>query len=274
MFKYKGMRCEDIEKVIVDYLDKKLEPAIEAGVEQHVANCERCLDEMRETKKILETISLATTQQPDESLQLNFTFMLDSEKARQASQKSERRINKPNAKSIRPLTAVAAGLALLLGGSIIGILLNSSIAGSRQADELSLLRSQVDELRKTAMISLLKETSSSSRIEAVNFSEDISEPDENIIAALTSTLNNDRNVNVRLTAAYALSKYGSLGQVRDSLVNSLSLQKDPIVQVTLINILVELKEKSALRKIKQIINDKNTINEVRSVAESGARQLL
>jgi hypothetical protein len=77
-----------------------------------------------------------------------------------------------------------------------------------------------------------------------------------------------------MAAAYALSKFANKRAVCDSLVNSLSLQSDPILQVTLINILAERKEKSAFVPIQRIIANKSTLKEVRAVAENSLRVLI
>ena len=104
--------------------------------------------------------------------------------------------------------------------------------------------------------------------------KNLTNPDDNVIGVLVKTLNNDKNVNVRMAAAYALSKFAYQRAVSDSLVKSLTLQTDPILQVTLINILAERKEKSALRPIQNIISNRNTLKEVRAVAENSLRVLL
>src|SRR4030042_773191 len=116
-------------------------------------------------------------------------------------------------------------------------------------------------MKKAAMFTMLRDESSSYRIQAVNYADEIETPDENVIEALVKTLNHDKNVNVRMAAAYALAKYAGQQAVCDSLVQSLPLQSDPILQVTLINILVERREKSALKPIQQIITDQNTLKE-------------
>jgi hypothetical protein len=268
------MKCEDAERLIIDYLDRTLDDKTVGELERHIASCERCLSEVHETQNVLVTIASAGDEEPDEMLQLNFFHMLHNEVVKQQKNIPVPETESRKVKSLKRIYAIAAGLALLITGSLIGIIISKSLTGPKQAEEISKLRSEVDELRKTAMFSMLKEQSSSSRIEAVSYSEAIDTPDENMIEALTATLNNDRNVNVRLTAAYALSKYGNLKKVRDSLVTSLSLQKDPIVQVTLINILVDLREKSALKQIEKIISNEKTMTEVRSVAEKGAKLLL
>jgi HEAT repeat protein len=121
---------------------------------------------------------------------------------------------------------------------------------------------------------MLKDESSSNRIQAVSYVDELDKADENVIQVLIKTLNYDKNVNVRMAAAYALSKFSDQRAVCDSLVRSLSLQSDPILQVTLINILAERKEKSALRPIQEIIANKSTLKEVRDVAENSLRVLI
>ena len=121
---------------------------------------------------------------------------------------------------------------------------------------------------------MLKDESSSDRIQAVSYADELDNPDENVIEVLVKTLNNDKNVNVRMAAAYALSKFADQRAVCDSLVNLFHFRVDPILQVTLINILAERKEKSALRPIQEIIANKNTLKEVRAVAENSLRVLI
>ena len=70
-------------------------------------------------------------------------------------------------------------------------------------------------------------------------------------------------------------KFPGQKAVRDSLVKSLPLQNDPIIQVTLINILAEVRgEKNALKPVQEIIANKSTMKEVRNVAENSLRALI
>jgi HEAT repeat protein len=121
---------------------------------------------------------------------------------------------------------------------------------------------------------MLKEESSSDRIQAVGYADELESPDQNVIDVLIKTLNTDKNVNVRMAAAYALSKYAVQQPVCDSLVKSLSLQNEPILQITLINILAERKEKSAFKAFQLIINDKSKMKEVRAAAQNGMKMMI
>ena len=268
------MKCEEVEKLMIDYLDKNLKEDIRLEIEKHIETCEKCLDDLRDSQQVLNFISTDQMVKPDDSLRINFYHMLHSE-----IKKNEESNDSSFAKAIIPWYnlrqyRIAAAVALLICGTFIGILLHAGLSNSYASNELKLLHSEVSDLKKASMFTMLKEESSSDRIQAVRYADDIDSPDANVIDVLVKTLNNDKNVNVRMAAAYALSRFADRRAVCDSLVKSLALQNDPILQVTLINILVERKEKSALRPIQAIIANKKTLKEVRAVAENSLRVLI
>lgn len=272
------MNCEEVRLLMIDYLDKNLDGEKQREISKHLENCRTCLEEISDLKKIIGIISDDEMQKPDESARKNFYNLLDSEiKAAGNPIKREENNTGGRTSSHRKMIRayrVAAGIALFVTGILSGLLIGSGQRSPAGAEVLNEMSQEITDLKKTAMFSMLKDQSTSYRLQAVNFAEEIETPDENVINALVRALNNDRNVNVRMAAAYALSKYADETVVRDSLVNSLFQQQDPIVQVTLINILVEKREKNAIPPIQKIIDDSNTLNEVRSVAEDGIKMLL
>jgi len=268
------MKCEEIEDLMLDYLDNMLDSKRNQEIEKHLETCEKCLDEFRDLQQLLQRMDEDEMVKPEESLRINFYHMLHNEiqkiKERNMSQDHQVQVHWYN----RSIYRYAAGIAILITGTIIGMVINSGLNKARHAQQLSELLVEVAYLKKTAMFTMLKDESSSHRIQAVNYADDMNVPDENIIEALVKTLNTDKNVNVRMAAAYALAKYADQRPVCDSIVKSLTLQSDPILQVTLINILVERREKSALKAIQQIITNENTLEEVKNVAENGVRLLI
>jgi uncharacterized membrane-anchored protein YhcB (DUF1043 family) len=268
------MKCEEIEAIMIDYLDNKLDDNQNQEIEKHLETCERCLDEFRDLQQVLQLISRDEMVKPDDSLRINFYHMLHNE----IRKIKERDLTPDHSTPVRwynrSVYRYAAGIALLISGIFIGIIIHGGIRNSRQAQQLMQLQREVASLKETAMFTMLKDESSSYRLQAVNYADEIKAPDENIIKALIKTLNDDKNVNVRMAAAYALAKFADQRSVCDSLVKSLSLQRDPILQVTLINILVERREKSAIKPIQQIITNKNTLEEVKAVAENGIKLLI
>jgi hypothetical protein len=268
------MKCEEVQALIIDYLDNKLEREQILGIEKHLETCEKCLDELKDSQQLLQMISDDKMVEPDESLRINFYHMLHNEIRKNENQNPDTIKSAQIKWYDKSVYRIAAGIALLICGTFIGMTFYSGITNSRQTRELSQLKSEVNALRKTALFTMLKDESSSHRIQAVNYADEIDTPDENLIDALVKTLNNDRNVNVRMAAAYALAKFTAQRSVCDSLVKSLSLQSDPILQVTLINILVDLGEKNALEPIQQILSNDKTLEEVKTVAAKGAKLLI
>lgn len=268
------MKCEEVELRMVDYLDKNLDEIISLEIDKHLETCEKCLDELKDTQQVLNLISKEENVVPDGSLRINFYHMLQSEIKKSAGNAGIRK-----SKHIIPwynntMYRVAAGVALLICGTFIGLLIHAGLNNTYASNELKQLRSEISDLKKATMYTMLKEESSSDRLQAVRYVEDLDKPDQNVIDVLVKTLNNDRNVNVRMAAAYALSKFSDQRSVIDSLVESLSLQRDPILQVTLINILAEKKEKSALKPIQEIIANRSTMKEVKTVAQNSLRVLM
>jgi hypothetical protein len=268
------MKCSEAEAIFTDYLDNLLDEGLRLELEKHLETCERCLGEIRESQQLMQIISDNKMEKPDDSMRINFYHMLHTE-----IEKSEGRKNTLLRKSAIPwynrsLYRSAAGIALLICGTFLGLFIHSELINPDTANELKLLQSEVSELKKAAMFTMLKEVSSSDRIQAVSYVDDIDNPDENVIEVLIRTLNQDKNVNVRMAAAYALAKFADNRSVCDSLVRSLYAQDDPILQVTLINILVERKERGAIKPMQQIIGNEKTLKEVKAVALNGMKQLI
>ena len=86
-------------------------------------------------------------------------------------------------------------------------------------------------------------------------------------------MNEDPNTNVRLAALDALSKFHQQEYVRTALINSLAKQKDPVVQISLIRLMVEMKEKSVIKELNRITKDKEMIKAVKDEAYSGLLKL-
>jgi HEAT repeats/Putative zinc-finger len=268
------MKCEDMEPLMIDYLDMNLAPDKTGEIERHLETCEKCLDDLRDLKEILQLISKEEMKKPDDSMRINFYHMLHSEIKRNETG-SKAAVKESHVPWYgRSIYRIAAGFALLIAGTLIGVVFYSLVARSGQMKEIAGMKSEINSLKVNSIFAMLKNESSSYRIQAVNYAEEIDAPDENIINALVETLNNDKNVNVRMTAAFALSKFTSQRSVCDSLVSSLQRQEDPILQVTLINILVGIGEKNAIKPIERIISDDNTLDEVRSLAERGVKMLI
>lgn len=116
-------------------------------------------------------------------------------------------------------------------------------------------------------------SSASERIQAVNQSTELGQVDEDITQLLINTLNFDANVNVRLAACQALLRFEREPGVREALIQSLAIQTDPNVQISLIDALVTIKEQRAVQPMKQLAENQQVLDAVRQKAEEGLQRL-
>ena len=66
-----------------------------------------------------------------------------------------------------------------------------------------------------------------------------------VLAALLTAVNHDPNVNVRLAAVDALRKFAGSPEVRNTLDQTLAGQDSPLVQIALIDLIVDVRDKGA-----------------------------
>ena len=87
-------------------------------------------------------------------------------------------------------------------------------------------------------------------------------------------MNNDANVNVRMSAMYALSKYSTNDVVKEAFVESLKHQTDPLLQITLINILVNIQDNRAKQPIQNILDNNDTPDVVKQQAAKSLQAFI
>ena len=76
--------------------------------------------------------------------------------------------------------------------------------------------------------------------------------DSEVFDALLRTLNEDANVNVRLSAVDALQRFAGNSEVRTELRQSLPRQTSPLVQIALIDSLTEARDRAAVGVLEQL----------------------
>jgi hypothetical protein len=282
------MNCKEIQAKLIDWLDGSLDAATAAAVGEHVASCAECSREAKELKELLVTMRDGPMEVPPPVLRESFDTMLQSElnmlttaniiqefpaedKGGQPgkSGQSGKAISLPFA---APVWRVAAALILLGSGIGIGTALKSRPAPETSTNEtLVALRQEVKEMKEEVMLNMIDDESASQRMKAVSYAEQMTSPDQQVIDVLINTLNQDKNVNVRLAALYSLQRFSDRRAVRDSLVSSLRIQKEPIIQVVLINLLAEKRDTRAIKPIQDIMTDKKTLKEVKDAAQRSLR---
>jgi anti-sigma factor RsiW len=270
------MKCEDVNLRIPDILTGEFSPKERPAIDAHLAQCASCSEELRRVTETWTKLGILPQEQPSPALRDRFYTMLEAyREGAEAHAQASPAVSPKSAileffRFRRPAFRFAAAAALLLAGIGGGLFLGrSGSLGGR----VGRLQAQVDELRQTTALSLLRQPSSSERLLGVSYSEQVRTPGRPTIEALLRTLDEDPSVNVRLAAADALYLFASEAQVRDGIIASIGRQSSPLVQVALIDLLVEIREKRAAEALKVLIERKAIAPEVKQRAEQGLRQI-
>ena len=271
-----NMDCKEIQVVMIDYLDRALGAETSAAVRGHLIGCEECRKEVEELRELMLAMGDQEMRQPGAGLRENFQVMLQSELNMETADDLVRGpregMGEKAGVKARIGWMAAAACILLFGGMWIGTMLVSRKA-SDVPGQLGAMQKEIKEMKEAMLFSLIDNESASQRIKAVGYAEEILNPDQKVLQVLVSTLNHDKNVNVRLAALYSLATFADSRQVRDSLVTSLPKQTEPLIQVMLINLLAEKKDSRANGTIREIISNKNTLPAVKDAAQKSLKTM-
>jgi anti-sigma factor RsiW len=271
------MKCEEIAQLMPDYLGRSLKGDKTKLVEDHIVQCTEC----RAQVAIWEKLSLIPDEQPSPMLRSRFEAMLNAYEEGK-SEKSSLDAARRSARTgwnlwtwmRAPLAQGAFALILLAAGFLVG----RHVEGDHRnndgnTQELAALHKELTSTRQLVALSLLQQQSASERLQGVNWSTRVGQPDPEILGALLHTLRYDASVDVRLAALDALRHYGDQREVRTGLVDALQRQQSPLVQIALIDLLVELRDADAVQHLKTFEQTPNLNPAVRQRVEWGVRQL-
>lgn len=255
------MNCIRIKELLTDFIEGGLEKKTNDKIEKHLSECNSCKIELDQIKFLYQLIDNSDNNLPPEQLDNDFYSMLENQK----------KIIKPsfvvNEKAptlwskifgvweVSPLIQIAAAVIILITGLFIG--LNIRPFNTSSADVV-VMQEEIKSMKEMLVYSLINNDSPSQRIKAVNYSEDIKIPDKRLAEVLIKTLNSDENVNVRMAAAYALGRYTDSDEVMEAFINALEKEKDPGMQITIINLLVQTKDKNAIETFNSLIRKNET----------------
>ena len=269
------MECYEAELLLIDYLDAQLHPGDKGPLEKHLLVCPQCRLALEEYKTLFAAIESDKAEKPGPALREKFEDMLQSELNIDSTARIVH-MEKEDTKTVSiqkhsMLFRIAASIILIVSGVLIGSVISFNRTGNN--NEVAVLKNEVQEMKETLTFSLLTEASASERIKAVSYADEINDPDSEIVAALITTMNEDKNVNVRLAALYAVAKFSDNRKISDALIASLGKQTEPLMQIALINILTEKKEAKAKEPIREILQDEKTIPPVKVIAQKGLKLL-
>lgn len=262
------MEKEKLEGLLIDYIDGNLNEADRMIVEKELAENQEAVTLYNQLKEVMGLLDNARHVEPSFSLRAKFERSLNEEI--QSAEKNSVKEGKEIFMKPWVLRAVA-GIILV----IVGIAIGDKISTQRQHDEaIAKVQQQLEEQKRLMMGMLENQQSASQRVMGATVAYEMKQaPDDEIVNALVKAMDEDPNTNVRLTALEALGKFYQQGHVRAKLIKSLATQKDPVVQIALIRLLVQMKEKEVVNELEKITRDDVMIKAVKDEAHKGILKL-
>ena len=272
------MKCEQYEEKLIGLLNNELTPAEHAELKKHLADCAGCREELAGLQQVWEMMSQIETPEPSSHMRVKFQAMLDTYKDTVEEQKqgilSRLSDQLSSLWQWQPRWPLAYSLVIVLIGFGLGYLLFYSGKGGKQEQQLEALTSQVHDLKQTMMLALLENPSASERIKGVSYTSEIKHADKEVIDALLATLNNDPNVNVRLSTLDALSHLAGHAEVRAGLIRSIAQQDSPVMQLAIADVMLKLQEKRSIKSFQELLKQKDLNPGVRDKIKQTITQLI
>lgn len=250
------MDKEKLEEMIIDYIDNELDVHDRDVIERELTTNAEAYALYTQLKEMLRVMDNTAVAEPAKDLSAGFDKVLREELS--AVKPGKTAWFKPS------FYRAAAAVTLLVVGGGIGYLINESNTRRIQAME-----AQVNSL----MQMMHNNVSASQRLQGVNVAMTMEKADDEIIDVLVTMMNEDPNSNVRLAALDALARFVDEPHVRKHIIDALSKQTDPVVQIALIQLLVKIREKEVVNDLRKIVDDEETIQAVKDEAYSGIMKL-
>jgi hypothetical protein len=259
------MEKEQLESLLIDYIDGKLNEADRRKTEQELVSNPETYALYEQLKAVVNAMDRSAALEPSVSLKKNFNQLL------------EREINGRETKNVffQPAVyRVAAAVAFLVVAGMGGYwVVQNQQQAQLQAQRLEQMENEVRATKQMMMAMMNNDQSASQRMTGVAVAYKFEKADDEIVKVLVKTMHEDPNTNVRMAALEALGKFHEEPAVRKELIHSLSIQNDPMVQIALIQMLVTIKEKSVMKDLERITKDKSTMKAVKDEAYSGILKL-
>jgi len=259
------MKCEYYEELFIGKLKNSLSEYQTIQLQQHLNGCAGCRAELAALSTVWQQMATIPTPEPSVAMELNFNAMLQNFKQDEAKQSSVAKLRQRlqqlwSRPSAWPLSYQ---LVVVMLSFFCGYLVFWQGKGSHQDKQLQALSGQVNDLKQTMMLAMLENPSASERMKAVSYTSELQNTDKQVISALLATLNNDPNVNVRLTTLEVLAGLADHAEVREGLIKSVAQQESPLMQSAIADVMLKLQEKRAVKPLKKLLKQPNLNEGVR-----------
>ncbi len=248
------MNCDEVKINLPEYIDGKLDEATRELVEIHIESCSECKAQLREMKSFLMFMSSVPNPETPEGMKDEFESMLAGLDIQE----------KKNVRLIPMWAKIAAIVVFAFGTYGLGYKVGTHKIEIVQNE----LTSEISAQKQQVLLASLREYTGPQKIEAVYNISNTQNINSELIDALVYTMNSDKNTNVRLAAITALSEMMNKNiRIKKELIKSLAIQENPLLQISLIQVLTENGVKEAKPQIESITNNEKTDESVKTFAK-------
>lgn len=276
------MTQQHVIDLLPDFLMGSFTESERSSIQTHLKSCHACRREYESLSLLWNSLSALPEEKPSPAMRERFNAMLSAyEQGIRHGETSSvwETLNQFISRFLpsQPAIQFAMMFVLVVGSFVLGSRSEDGLewGGNGQDDQIELaeLRGEVLAMSRMLAISLLQQQSASERIKGASWTDRLSQPDEQVIGTLVQTLNYDPNVNVRLAAMDALTKYSEEPEIRETLIGSLAKQTSPLVQLALVEVIAELNIPGAATVFRQILQSKEINQTVKERIQERLTQL-
>ena len=264
------MTCEQMTEKLPEYFHRMVNDGERRAVEDHLRECMDCAEQV----KLWKQLGDLENEQPSPMLKRRFSAMLAAYQEGRWEHdhlSRERRFGWPSVQGwLRAPALQLATAALML---VIGFGIGRANRPAADSGNLAALHREVSSMRQLLVISMLQQQSASERLQGVNWSYQLQQPDPEIISALIRSLKSDSSVDVRLAALDSLRRYSNDMKVREGVAEALHPKQSPLVQIALIDALVEMRDREAVQRLQRFEQSPEINPIVRERAKQGIDKL-
>ena len=255
------MNCEEAKINLPGYIDGKLDPHEAGETERHLERCTSCRELYSEMRAFLSFTDGLPPIEPPAGMTDDFL--------RRVAQEPNPIV--PKTRTLPMWMKVAAMLLIVCATYWFGYR-NGSLKGEA---ETAVLADELSQSKQDVLLASLHEHTGPQKIEAVYAVSNSGHSSNKLIDALVYTMNSDKNVNVRLAAINALAgMIGKSDRVKGELIKSLGLQENPLLQISLIQVLTESGVKEAKDEIESITRSDKADERVKALAKDMVKIII
>ena len=267
------MNKDKLYELILDYLDENLDSSQLVLLKSELKEMGYDINDLSALQKLVNEMDAMPVPEPSEKMSESFYAMLEQKGNEEEELELIERVREFIRSIFQPshFPRLAYATFILLFGWIIGYWFTPQTSVENQINQMS---SEMQSMREVVMVAMMDKPLASDRLKAVNMVKNAGDATESVIQTLLNTLNNDTDANVRMAAVETLLAFANQDLVRSGLKESIIQQNSPLVQITLVDGLVAIQDKTAIPIFENLISNNDVHQLVKDRSREGITKLI